>query len=202
MTDLRVLPSAGFRPQPWKNGHGTTAEIAQGPGGDAWAWRLSIADSEVSARFSHFEGIDRHLVLLDGAGLDLEFDDGELISLRAPLATARFAGERAVTGAPFDGPTSQLNVMWSRDRISTELSVRSLTGTTTLDLRPGASTFLVVADGSLAAGPDGAELLAGDVAMAHADRPGDSLTLVGDAHVVIGTFHEGSAGDPTRLRPR
>ena len=75
----RLLTPADYRPMPWKNGAGRTTEIAAHPAGaalDAFAWRVSIADVERDGPFSRFPGIDRTIVLLDGAGMRLACPDG------------------------------------------------------------------------------------------------------------------------------
>ncbi len=65
-------------PTPWKNGGGTTREIAVRPPGagmDAFAWRVSVADIVADGPFSAFPGIDRQIALLDGAGVHLQAHD-------------------------------------------------------------------------------------------------------------------------------
>ncbi|SAK74825.1 HutD/Ves family protein [Caballeronia ptereochthonis] len=106
-------------PVPWKNGGGVTREIAAGPQGaslDAFAWRLSLADVAADGAFSTFAGVDRVLVLLDGAGMRLTDAHGCVHSLDAPLAIARFAGETPIHATLLAGPTRDFNVMTRRDR--------------------------------------------------------------------------------------
>src|SRR4029453_7140835 len=67
---VRLLTPNDYRSRPWKNGAGRTTEIAVHPAGaglDAFAWRVSIASVERNGPFSAFPGIDRTIVLLDGA---------------------------------------------------------------------------------------------------------------------------------------
>src|SRR6185369_11614525 len=71
---FRLLTPSDYRPMPWKNGGGRTIEIAVHPVGatlDAFQWRVSIADIERDGPFSRFPGIDRTIVLLEGAGMHL-----------------------------------------------------------------------------------------------------------------------------------
>lgn len=106
----------------WRNGLGWTTELCAGPASSSWHWRLSAAESDGPARFSTFPGIDRELLLVDGAGLRLSSADQAPVTLRSGRSH-RFAGEEAVEGIPLDGPTRQLNVMWRRARFSAGLSV-------------------------------------------------------------------------------
>ncbi|SPB12940.1 histidine utilization protein HutD [Caballeronia novacaledonica] len=111
----------------WKNGGGVTREIAAGPAGaslDAFAWRLSLADVASDGAFSAFAGVDRVLVLLDGAGMRLTQADGRVHTLDAPLAIARFAGETPIHATLINGPTRDFNVMVRRDRARAAVDVR------------------------------------------------------------------------------
>ena len=57
---------------PWRNGLGTTTEIAAEPSADGrFHWRLSIADVAQSGPFSSFEGYDRTIAVVAGAGMRL-----------------------------------------------------------------------------------------------------------------------------------
>jgi hypothetical protein len=60
---------------PWRNGGGTTSEIAVEPApGGRFRHRLSIADVTASGPFSDFAGYDRHILLLAGRGFTLRVD--------------------------------------------------------------------------------------------------------------------------------
>ncbi|AJX32705.1 HutD family protein [Burkholderia oklahomensis] len=108
---------------PWKNGGGVTREIAAHPSGeraagaafDTFAWRVSVADVAQPGPFSRFDGIDRTLVLLAGAGMTLVEPDGARHVLRAPLDRVAFAGETALAAELHDGPTRDFNLMTRRD---------------------------------------------------------------------------------------
>ena len=126
---VRHLPSTGYLEQRWRNGGGSTREIARHPdGADHWLWRLSIARVESDGPFSSFPGIDRHLLLLSGNGLRLRFDDGTLQVLMPPHGALRFAGDEAVHGELIDGPVTDFNLMWRRDRVTADAWLRPLVG--------------------------------------------------------------------------
>lgn len=116
----RRFALAELTPMPWKNGGGTTREIAAWPpaaGLDTFDWRLSIADIAADGPFSAFPGIDRQIVLLDGDGVRLRARDGSfdhrLVALGEPFA---FAGEAAVDATLLGGSTRDFNVMTRRGR--------------------------------------------------------------------------------------
>lgn len=119
--DLNRLPS-----QRWKNGAGTTREIAVEPSGAGTAdfdWRLSLAEVEHDAPFSAFPGIDRCIVLLRGSGMALQPDDGTAAHELRPLQPWSFAGERAVEARLSDGPCQDFNVMTRRGRWRADVRV-------------------------------------------------------------------------------
>lgn len=119
--DLRTLPS-----QRWKNGAGTTREIAVEPAGagtDDFDWRLSLAEVEHDAPFSAFPGVDRCIVLLSGAGMALQEDGGAAAHELQTLQPWCFAGERAIEGRLTAGPCSDFNVMTRRGRWRADVRV-------------------------------------------------------------------------------
>ncbi|WP_244548458.1 HutD/Ves family protein [Bosea vaviloviae] len=102
---------------PWKNGGGTTTEIAVHPQGaslDAFDWRISMAHVGGDGPFSSFPGIDRTLAVLRGNGIRLAFSDGETITLDRQTKPFAFAADRAVAGQLVAGPIDDLNVMSRR----------------------------------------------------------------------------------------
>jgi environmental stress-induced protein Ves len=143
----RVIPANAYRRERWKNGLGWTREIVRWPEADTWDWRLSIAEIERDAAFSVFPGVDRELVLLQGQGMRLAFDDGESALLTIPGERHRFSGERSLTGELVDGPTQDFNLMWRREHVSAELLVRPLVGSMLFFAAPGETWALYLMAG-------------------------------------------------------
>lgn len=114
---MRLLAPASSRRIPWKNGLGSTLEVATDaavPGGD-WTWRLSIAGVPSRAPFSAFPGIDRFIACLEGPGLILEHG-GDRRSVPREGAALAFSGEERVTGEPAGPGVRDVNLMLRRDR--------------------------------------------------------------------------------------
>lgn len=140
MPATRVIAAAEYRRERWKNGAGWTRQIHAEPhadGAQGWDWRLSIAEIEQDAPFSAYPGIDRELVLLEGNGLRLCFEDGESRLLSPPHDRCRFAGERALRGELVDGPTRDFNLMWRRDTVEAQAWHRPLVGSMAMFVSPG-----------------------------------------------------------------
>jgi environmental stress-induced protein Ves len=113
----RLVPARDFRAMPWRNGGGTTWEIAQarvdgGSGGD-WHWRFSLAEIAADGPFSVFPQIDRLLTVVSGGGIRLTIDGAEPRFLDR-LDDIQFPGEAAIGCVLVAGPTRDLNLMVDR----------------------------------------------------------------------------------------
>ncbi len=116
-TPWRLIPASAFRAMPWRNGGGTTWEIARGrldaaPDAD-WHWRFSLAEIATDGPFSVFPQVDRWLVVVAGAGIALTVNGA------APRRLQRgddiqFPGEADIGCALLAGPTRDLNLMVDR----------------------------------------------------------------------------------------
>lgn len=106
---------------PWRNGGGWTEVLAQSPGREPFAWRISVAEIERDGPFSDFSGYDRTIVAED-AGFTLEFADGQRVEVE-PLIPFSFAGERAVVCRLRGGTARAFNVMTLRGAFTHEVRV-------------------------------------------------------------------------------
>lgn len=145
----QVLRAQDYRRERWRNGLGWTREILRWPAAGDWDVRLSIAEVEGESAFSRFEGIERELVLLQGNGMRLRFEDGPAQELAPPHGRCRFAGEREVVGIPVDGPTRDFNLMWRRSAYSAELLHRPLAGSMLFRMEPRCTWLLFVLAGRM-----------------------------------------------------
>lgn len=112
-----IIRFADCARQPWKNGLGSTREIADHPahaGSDHFLWRVSIAEVDSAAPFSCFPGIDRQIVLLDGAGFTMTLDGNRQHALTTRFEPFAFAGEAKVDVTLTDGATRDFNLMLRR----------------------------------------------------------------------------------------
>ncbi len=72
---VSVLKTRDYQSQPWKNGQGTTLQIAV-DGEAPYRWRISSAMMVRDCEFSEFPGYQRHLVLLENGVVRLGHDNG------------------------------------------------------------------------------------------------------------------------------
>ena len=118
--DIATLPAT-----PWKNGGGSTREIAcwpPGAGFDRFDWRVSIASIASSGPFSVFAGVDRIITLLDGDGVRLQ-GEGVDHRLATPLAPFAFSGDAVIDCTLLGAASTDFNVMTRRGRLRAELCV-------------------------------------------------------------------------------
>lgn len=132
MPDIEIVRLDAVPPQRWFNGGGWTREIARAGDAQDWDWRLSVAEVEADGPFSALPGIEREIVLLDGAGMQFDFDDGAPFALTPENPRLRFDGGRGLHSRLIDGPTRDFNLMWRRGRVDAELWRRPLLGSMVL----------------------------------------------------------------------
>lgn len=150
----RRLTPADYRKMPWRNGGGTTTELAISPEGggglaERFLYRVSIADVAADGPFSRFEGYDRHIMLVAGAGMSLDCGHHGRIDLRAPFEPRRFSGDWDVHGALVGGSVRDFNLIVDRARATSELEVRLVSAPETIACGAGTTCIIHILEGHL-----------------------------------------------------
>jgi environmental stress-induced protein Ves len=180
----RTIRSADCRVMPWKNGHGSTTEIAVEPPGaalDGFEWRISVAELRGSGPFSTFPGYDRVILQLDGQPMSLAHGGAAPVRLE-PLVPHAFSGDDE-TACAVDGVAHDFNLMVLRDVADAELAVHALSGGEGIERDGDAATVVYVLEGELEL-QDGDPLGAGDARVEGAGEgplcrsPGPAVVLV------------------------
>lgn len=109
----QVVRLADVTATPWRNGGGTTRELAAAPAGEAWIWRMSVAEVAQGGPFSRFDGIDRWFAVLEGAGVELDIA-GHKQRLAAGDGPLFFDGAASTDCRLIDGATQDFNLMVRR----------------------------------------------------------------------------------------
>lgn len=127
MKYANLLPPSGFRSMPWKNGSGTTKEIAREPEtGENFLWRVSSALVEKSGHFSSYPAHHRLLTPLLGnlrllaEGAEVELAPGDIHSFR---------GGDPVR-AELSAPVQDLGLIYDPTRVRAEMSMLPFLGKT------------------------------------------------------------------------
>jgi len=115
MPSFRVIAPSDYRAMPWRNGQGTTTEIAVEPGeGGRFRWRLSIADVAQSGPFSEFPGYERVIAVAEGAGMLLSISGRERAALDGDSEPYAFSGDAQTQCTLLDGPIRDFNLIYDR----------------------------------------------------------------------------------------
>jgi len=192
--EVRELSWSETRAVPWKNGGGTTRELALWPEdarferGD-YEWRLSAARVEVSGAFSAFAGFERILTVTEGAGLILVHDDAAPRARLRRLEPYRFSGDWPTRAELPAGPISDFNVILRRG-VRAEVQALGIGARRWRDALGRGHAFLHAVGGGLQARVTGEE-------EPFALDAGDSLWLRGlsgrEELELSGTCREGAA---------
>ena len=138
-------------PSPWKNGGGSTREIACFPAGagmDSFGWRISVATIAQAGPFSAFAGVDRQITLLDGDGVHLHSADGQINhALDQRWKPFAFSGDVALDCTLLGGTSTDFNVMTRRDAWVAKVMVVSAEQTSKANYLTPAGLCMVL-DGS------------------------------------------------------
>ena len=178
---VRILRSVDYVARPWKNGGGTTRDIAVSPPGaslDTFEWRLSLAQVDRDGPFSRFDNVDRTLVLLSGAMTLHERERRIDLVHNEPFA---FEGERAIEATVAGGCTLDFNVMTRRGRATHTARRESFSKQAYIETRAGSTVVLFALERGLIV--DGEQLDAHDTVIITAERA--SVGTVADSTVAL-----------------
>ena len=112
---------ATVAPQPWKNGGGTTRELATVSDPAGLLWRVSLADIAKDGPFSAFPGLARIHTIIEGQGLTLH-GQSDVLEAR-PLRPLAFDGGLALSARLVAGPCRALNLIYDPVRLAAEAEV-------------------------------------------------------------------------------
>lgn len=110
---VEIVRFASVPATPWKNGLGTTTQLAvhpQGADSNAFEWRISIASLTGTAPFSAFEDVERCLAMLEGE-VTLLREAQPSITLTPVSLPLTFSGSEPITGR-VEGAALDLNLMY------------------------------------------------------------------------------------------
>lgn len=125
---MQISRESEYVTVPWKNGGGLTREILKVPrDAAAFDWRLSLASVATPGPFSAFDGCDRTLVLVRGAGIELDFGPHGQATLRAPGELAAFDGAWPTRCTLIEGPSTDLNLIVTRARAEAQTLILQVT---------------------------------------------------------------------------
>jgi len=121
---VRIIRASDGKITPWKNGGGSTTEIAISPAGaslETFDWRVSTARVASDGPFSDFPGIDRTLTVVKGDGLVLTIGASAPVTLSSGADPVSFPGDTPTSACLTAGEIVDVNVMTRRGRFDHRL---------------------------------------------------------------------------------
>ncbi|OJT17014.1 hypothetical protein BO221_47205 [Archangium sp. Cb G35] len=147
---MRRLGPDDYRDMPWKNGGGVTRELWKLPHPSdpaRFLARVSIATVGASGPFSVFPGVDRTLMILEGAGVALTLDGTREVVLDQRLRPFAFPGEADIQCRLLGGSVRDFNLMVDRALAQASLEVMQLAPGETRTLAGAGTVLLHVLEG-------------------------------------------------------
>jgi environmental stress-induced protein Ves len=116
---LRHFRWSDYQQMPWKNGKGTTLQLAIYPENAVFAegdfdWRVSMAPVSADGAFSLFPGYERLLLINEGEGLVLVDVESGARTVLPRGKVHGFSGERRVRSELVQGPVRDFGVVYRR----------------------------------------------------------------------------------------
>jgi uncharacterized protein len=159
---MRIIRKSDLVEGRWRNGMGVSWDIAADSNGFAageFGWRLAIARIDADVPFSLYEGVDRVFTMIEGNGLDLEFEDSRLLSIRHAFVPHFFSCEIPAFCHLHDGVCFALNLFVRRDRWTAAVDILS----SNAEIFHSGPIILYGLDGAATA--DGERFLPGDTVL-------------------------------------
>lgn len=114
---IEIVRFASIPATPWKNGLGTTTQLAIHPldaDANTFDWRVSIASLRGSAPFSAYDGVERCLAVLEGEVTLVRTTQSD-ITLTPASPPLTFSGSEPIAGR-VTGAALDLNLMYRSSR--------------------------------------------------------------------------------------
>lgn len=116
---IERLKLENYQKMPWKNGLGSTFEIARNKPiqDDDFTWRISMADVDQDGEFSNFKGKQRIISVLSGNGVRLKLDDNTQVDVLEKDLFA-YSGAQHVFCQLLGTAIRDLNLIYNADAVS------------------------------------------------------------------------------------
>jgi environmental stress-induced protein Ves len=160
---VRLAPE-DYQPVPFKHQRWTTRNVAVAAPGDRPLWRVALTRILQDCEFSHFDRMDRTIMMIDGLGFELDFGGNGTALLDRRYNPVEFRGEWATRCRLLSGPVEVINVITDRRRATHHVTVMAVGMNERLrDLKGEASViFCLVGEAELVLGKQRFVLAAGE----------------------------------------
>ena len=112
---MRIIRKSELVEGRWRNGMGVSWDIASDPpGSDDFGWRFAIARIDADLPFSNYPGVDRIFTLIEGAGLELDFEGHPSLAVHRRFVPHPYPCDIPTFCRLRDGPCRALNLFTRR----------------------------------------------------------------------------------------
>lgn len=132
---LRIIPQSEFKEGRWRNGQGVSWEIAsyREEGAADFSWRFAKARIDSDVPFSIYPGMDRVFMMLEGGGMDLEFEGGNILHVHEKFVPHEFSCDVPLNCKLLGGSSMDLNLFVAKGKWRAECEVVAIRGTRQFD---------------------------------------------------------------------
>jgi environmental stress-induced protein Ves len=188
---IRFIPQSSLVEGRWRNGQGVSWEIAsfrktfrKGSAVDV-SWRFAKARIDNDVPFSIYPGMNRIFMMIEGQGMDLEFDDGKVLQVHEKFVPHAFACDVPLVCKLRGGPSLDLNLFTARGEYRAECEVMNCNGSMDIETKK-VEAVIYVLDRTVEV--NGTLLQQGDAAFVEGE---DSINFKGaGAKVYIGRLFQ------------
>jgi len=158
---MRIIRKPELREGRWRNGLGVSWDIASQPrGAEDFGWRLAVARIDGDVPFSHYAETDRIFTLLEGEGLDLDFEGKPSLAVHERFVPHAFPCDVPAFCKLVKGPSRALNLFMKRGVWTADIDILS----SNAEIGHPGTLLIHVLQGRAAV--DGEELERGDTSIA------------------------------------
>ena len=158
---IRFIPQSSLVEGRWRNGQGVSWEIAsyKEEGAADFSWRFAKARIDNDVPFSIYPGMDRIFMMIEGEGMDLEFEGGKVLQVHEKFVAHEFSCDVPLVCKLKGGPSLDLNLFTARGKWRAECDVVIIDGALHFNFQ-NQVTIIYALEGSCTV--TGKELAAGD----------------------------------------
>jgi environmental stress-induced protein Ves len=184
---LRIIPQSEFVEGRWRNGQGVSWEIAshKKAGAADFSWRFAKARIDSDVPFSIYPGMDRIFMMLEGDGMDLEFEGGKFLHVHEKFVPHEFSCDVPLNCKLRGGPSIDLNLFAARDDLKVAAQVLQINEEHQFKAIGSTCVFYALDNDIIL---NGAHLKKGDAAVA--ENAVDVVCHAKSAKLFIGTLQQ------------
>jgi uncharacterized protein len=144
---IKIIRQSEYKEGRWRNGQGLSWEIAakREEGAEDFAWRFAKARIDQDVPFSIYPGMDRIFMMLEGAGMDLQFEGGKILQVHENWVPHAFSCDVPLICKLRGGPSTDLNLFVDRKKHSTVCEIRTLKQNELLKFASGQTVVFMLA---------------------------------------------------------